>query len=68
MQESDNRVQMNDFFEMIDKLHKIDIEINKELLSYLLLIRLPENFQVFKYIIQSRDNLSNINCFKIKFF
>lgn len=35
------------------------IEINDELLSYLLLIKLLESLQVSKYAMQSRDNLSS---------
>lgn len=66
MGESAVRADMRDFFDTVDRLNEMNIEVNEELLSYLLLISLPESFKGFRCAMQSRDDLPSLEILKIK--
>lgn len=48
---------MLSFFDTIDKLNEMDIQINPDLLSVMLLHSLPSSFTNFRCAIESRDQL-----------
>jgi len=54
------------FFDTVDKLKDMEIEINKDLLTILLLYSLPKNFENFRCAIESRDTLPDPEVLKIK--
>lgn len=55
------------FFDAVDKLEEMEIEINKDLLSILLLYSLPMSYESFRIAIKSRDELPTPEALKIKF-
>lgn len=57
---------LNKFFDIVDKLNEMEIEINKDLLAVLLLYSLPQNFENFRCAIESRDELPSPEALKIK--
>lgn len=57
---------LNQFFDAKDKLKDIDITVHKDVLSILLLYSLPESFENFRCVIESRDELPNPEMFKVK--
>jgi len=54
------------FFDAVDKLESMDVQINGDLLSIMLLYSLPNSFENFRCAIESRDNLPNAEQLKIK--
>lgn len=50
----------------IDKINKIGVEIDTDLLSPLLLLSLPSEFENFHCAIEVRDMLSILNILRIK--
>ena len=54
---NDVRDHLNDFFDSVDKLADIEIAINPDLLTVMLLYSLPGSFENFRCAIESRDNL-----------
>ncbi|BET02189.1 Hydra magnipapillata [Nesidiocoris tenuis] len=62
----DAREFVNNFFDLVDKLHELDIEINDKLLAILLLNSLPEEFENFRCAIESRDELPRTELLRIK--
>ncbi|GBM91739.1 hypothetical protein AVEN_270815-1 [Araneus ventricosus] len=53
---SDVRDHIRKFFEFIDKLQDLDIVIDEDLTSVMLLYSLPANFETFRVAIESRDD------------
>lgn len=53
----DVREHLRKFFDVINKLNGIDIEINSDLLAIMLLYSLLSSFENFRYVIKSRDKL-----------
>jgi len=67
MTDSENMAEhLNIFFEIVDKLHEMDIEVVDNLLSILLLYSIPESFENFRCAIESRDELPKPEVLKIK--
>lgn len=67
MNEGDDvRDHLSSFFEIIDKLKSMDIEVNGELQTIMLLHSLPESFENFRCAIESRDDLPKAELLKIK--
>ena len=54
---NDVRDHLNDFFDNVDKLADMEIAINPDLLTVMLLYSLPSSFENFRCAIESRDNL-----------
>jgi len=54
------------FFDTIDKLNKMEVEINADLLTIMLLYSLPPSFDNFRCAIESRDELPNPDTLRIK--
>jgi hypothetical protein len=53
----DVRAHLNGFFDAVDKLAEMDVEINPDLLAIMLLYSLPSSFENFRCAIESRDEL-----------
>lgn len=67
MNERDNiRQHLNKFADTVDKLSEMDIQINNDLLSIMLLYSLPVSFENFRIAIESRDDLPTPENLKIK--
>ena len=62
----DVRQHISYFFDIIDKLTSMDIEINGNLLTIMLLYSLPDSFENFRYAITTRDDLPSAETLKIK--
>ncbi|XP_055385542.1 uncharacterized protein LOC129614726 [Condylostylus longicornis] len=54
------------FFDLVDKLKSIDMIVDDDLLSVLLLYSLPEQYEGFRIAIESRDILPKPDVLKIK--
>lgn len=54
------------FFDTVNRLAELDVEINRELLAVMLLRSLPESYENFRCAISSRDELPSFEMFKIK--
>lgn len=55
--DGDIREHLRKFFDTIDKLSEMEVEINLDLLTIMLLYSLPSSFENFHYAIESRDEL-----------
>ena len=67
MEEGDDlKNHLSGFFEAVDKLQSMDVEINGDLLSIMLLHSLPSSFENFRCAIESRDVLPDTETLKIK--
>ena len=62
----DVREHLREFFDSVDKLGDMEIEINRDLLAVLLLYSLPTNFGMFRCAIESRDELSTPEVLRVK--
>jgi len=62
----DVRDHMSRFFDAVDKLAAMEVEINGDLLSIMLLYSLPSSFDNFRVAIESRDELPNVEALKVK--
>jgi uncharacterized protein YkvS len=62
----DVREQLNGFFDAVDKLNEMDVEINAGLLTILVLYSLPSSFEIFRCAIESRDNLPTPEALRVK--
>lgn len=60
------REHLSTFSDAVDKLHSMNVEINGDLLSILLLNTLPNSFENFRCAIESRDNLPDVESLKQK--
>ncbi|KMQ91491.1 retrovirus-related pol polyprotein from transposon tnt 1-94 [Lasius niger] len=63
---ADVREHMAKFFDAVDKLTAMEVEINSELLSIMLLYSLPSSFDNFRVAIESRDELPTVDALKVK--
>lgn len=63
---ADIREHVNKFFDTVDKLEEMEIEINKDLLSIMLLYSMPSNFEHFRCAIESRDELPSPEALRVK--
>lgn len=67
MQEgSDVREHLNMFLDIIDKLKDMNVEINSELMSIMMLYSLPSSFENFRIAIETRDTLPTPEELKVK--
>lgn len=67
MEENDDiREHVRRFFDTVDKLSEMDIEINQDLLAIMLLYSLPPSFENFRCAIESRDELPASEVLRIK--
>ena len=57
---------LRDFFDTVDKLGEMDIEVNPDLLTVMLLYSLPPAFENFRCAIESRDALPTPEALRIK--
>jgi len=62
----DVREHIRNFFDTVDKLQEMNVDINKDLLSIMLLYSLPQSYENFRCAIESRDNLTMPENLKIK--
>lgn len=62
----DVRSHMEKFFDAVDKLAGMDVEINADLLSILLLYSLPHTYENFRCAIESRDELPAPEILRVK--
>lgn len=65
-EDEDVRDYLSRYMDTVDKLHNMDIEINGDLLSIMLLHSLPNSFDNFCCAIKFRDNLPDIDALSIK--
>lgn len=63
---ADVREHVNKFFDTVDKLEEMQIKINKDLLSIILLYSMPSNFENFRCAIESRDELPTPETLRVK--
>lgn len=64
-EEGDVRVHMAQFFDAVDKLTAMEVEINGDLLSIMLLYSLPTSYDNFRVAIESRDELPPPDALKV---
>jgi len=57
---------VNNFCAVVEKLKEIQLVIQEEVLSILLLSSLPESFESFVVAIETRDELPTLKMLKIK--
>jgi len=62
----DIREHARKFFDAVDKLSEMDVQINPDLLAIMLLYSLPPNFENFRCAIESRDDLPTPETLRIK--
>lgn len=60
------RYHINDFFDTVDKLENMKIEINPDLLTIILLYSLPEEYDNFRIAIETRDVLPSPHALRVK--
>lgn len=65
-EDNDVRNHMSRFFDAVDKLAPMEVEINVDLLSIMFLYSLPSSFDNFRVAIESRDELPNVEALKVK--
>ena len=67
MNEGDDvRNHINKFFNTVEKLSDMNVDINEDLLSIMLLHSLPTSFENFRCAVESRDRLPKVEDLKIK--
>jgi len=64
--QKDIREHLNIFFDTVDKLAEMEVEINSDLLTIMLLYSLPSRFENFRCAIESRDNLPTPEALRVK--
>ncbi|KAK9751402.1 Zinc knuckle [Popillia japonica] len=62
----DIRKHVSKFFDTVDKLEEMSIEVNPDLLAIMLLYSLPSSFENFRCAIESRDELPSPEVLRIK--
>jgi len=64
--DEDVREHLRKFFDAVDKLGDMNIDVNADLLAILLLYSLPHSFENFRCAIESRDNLPTPETLRVK--
>ena len=64
--DADLNTHLAQFFDAVDKLKAMEIDINGDLLTIMLLYSLPDSIENFRCAIESRDNLPDVDALKIK--
>lgn len=62
----DIREHIHKFFDIVDKIKEMDMEIIDELLSILLLYSIPEEYEPFRIAIETQENLPDPEILKVK--
>jgi hypothetical protein len=62
----DVRAHLERFIDAVDKLKQLELEINDELLTIMLLTSLPPEYDNFRCAIESRDDLPKLEALRIK--
>lgn len=62
----DVREHLQKFFDTIDRLNEMEVEINPDLLTVMLLYSLPPSYENFRCAIESRDELPNPETRRVK--
>ncbi|GBM62237.1 hypothetical protein AVEN_44034-1 [Araneus ventricosus] len=62
----DVRDHLRKFFDIVDKLSDMEIKIDEDLLSIMLLYNLPAGYEYFLCAIESRDDLPSADLLRIK--
>ena len=62
----DVREHLDKFFDAIDKLSAMDIQVNADMAAILLLYSLPSSYENFRCAIESRDELPSPETLKVK--
>nr|XP_012153675.1 PREDICTED: uncharacterized protein LOC105664311 [Megachile rotundata] len=62
----DVRTHLTEFYDAVDKLHAMNVEINGDLLTVLILNSLPASFETFRIAMQSRDDLPDPDSLRVK--
>lgn len=65
-EDGDVRDHVNKFFDAVDKLQEMNVEINSDLLAIMLLYSLPKSFENFRCAIETRDDLPTPDTLRIK--
>lgn len=63
---ADIRGHVNRFFDVVDKLQEMEVEINADLLAIMMLYSLPSSFENFRCAIESRDQLPTPDVLRVK--
>ncbi|KMQ86142.1 retrovirus-related pol polyprotein from transposon tnt 1-94 [Lasius niger] len=63
---SDVREHVGRFFDAVDKLKDMEVDVNKDVLAIALLYSLPPSFDNFRVAIESRDDLPEPEALRIK--
>ena len=67
MQEGEDvRAHMDSYFDTVDKLAAMNVEINQDLLSILMLQSLPAGYENFRCAMETRDELPDPEALKVK--
>lgn len=67
MQDNGNmKEHIDKFFDAVDKLEGMDVQINGDLLTIMLLYSLPASFENFRCAIETRDKLPTAEELKVK--
>lgn len=64
--DEDVREHLQKFFDAVDKLQEMNVDVNADLLAILLLYSLPVNFENFRCATESRDELPTPEVLRIK--
>ncbi|CAB0006643.1 unnamed protein product, partial [Nesidiocoris tenuis] len=64
--EDDVRGHMTDFFDTVERLKTMEVEIHQDLLAVMLLNSLPDSYENFKCAIETRDDFPSVDQLKIK--
>jgi len=62
----DIRDHLGTFFDTVDKLNQMGVDLNEEMLTIILLYSLPSSFEIFRCAIESRDDLPKPESLRIK--
>jgi len=64
--EDDLKDHLGKFFDVVDKLEEMEVKIDNDLLSVMLLYSLPEKYENFRCAIESRDSLPAPDVLRVK--
>lgn len=62
----DMRDHIRNFFDVVDKLQEMEIEINNDLLTILLFYSIPDEYESFRIAIETQEKLPESEALKIK--
>ena len=65
-EDDDMKDHVRTFFDLVDKLNEMELEVPADLFTIILLYSIPESFENFRIAIESRDELPTPEELKIK--